>query len=247
MPLRAVGFFVLAGLFGPGIGRLLSISGLRRLDTPVYIPLQTSVHPLIAVTGGIALFGEQISVLRGAGAAGIVAGIWMLTRSRMAAELVDGDGAVAPPAGARRTAASGLAFLFPVGAGLSFGMADLTTKEALLDVPSAAFGALISIAASCVVWTALALASSGIRSQVKIGAGSRWFVLHGALASLAIISAYAALQRGDVSIVSPIIASQPFAVLVLSALFLHRIETVTGRTVIGSVLVVAGAVLVSLS
>lgn len=248
VPLRAVLFLVAAGLFGSAVGRLLAIAGLRRLDTPVYIPLQTSTHPLVGVLGGLLLFGERIGLVRGAGAVAIVAGIWVLTRAGTPPELLGEAEAPTPRRLLTRARHRvGLAVLFPIGAGLAFGGADITTKEAMTLFPHPAAGAAIAIFASCVVWGALLGLSPGLRAQTTFGPGKRWFVLHGALAALAIMCSYAALERGDVSVVSPIIASQPCWVLLLSALFLRRIETVTPRAIAGSLLVVAGAVLVSVS
>ncbi len=245
-PLRALVFLFLAGLFGSAVGRLLAIAGLRRLDTGVYIPLQTSTHPLIGVVGGVVLFGERIGLQRALGAVAIVAGIWVLTRSDAPTDLI-GEAETPTTTRTRVRSHPGLAVLFPVGAGLAFGGADIVTKEAMTSLPNPHFGAAVAILGSCVVWGALLGASPALRAQTTFGPGKRWFALHGAFAALAIMCSYAALERGDVSVVSPIIASQPCWVLVLSAVFLRRIETVTRRAILGSLLVVAGAVLVSVS
>lgn len=245
IPARALGLLALAGLLGSGVGRVLVIAGLRRLDTSVYVPLQTSVHPLVGVVGGLIMFGERITPLRTVGAAAVVGGVWILTRVRSAPALIDDMGAPKPPP--RKRAPAGYALLLPIAAGLAFGGGDVTTKQAMLVMPHATFGAAVAILAACVAWTVLLAASARLRSQIRFGPGKRWFVAYGVVSTLAIMCAYEALERGDVSVVSPIIAAQPFAVLLLSAVFLRRIEVVSPRAVGGAALVVVGAVLVGVS
>ena len=56
---------------------------------------------------------------------------------------------------------------------------------------------------------------------------------------------FEALKRGTVSVVAPIIASQPLVVVILSWALLHDIERVTRRMVAGAMLVVAGVTLIA--
>jgi uncharacterized membrane protein len=59
--------------------------------------------------------------------------------------------------------------------------------------------------------------------------------------------AYAALGSGELSVISPIIATQPVWVLFLSALFMRDVETITAGAIVGTVLAMIGTILVSVS
>jgi uncharacterized membrane protein len=58
---------------------------------------------------------------------------------------------------------------------------------------------------------------------------------------------YVALQVAPVTLVIPIIATSPLVVVVLSRLFLPRLERVSPRLVAGAVVVVVGAIAVTVS
>jgi uncharacterized membrane protein len=55
-----------------------------------------------------------------------------------------------------------------------------------------------------------------------------------------------ALSVGQVVIVSPIVATSPLWILCATGLFLRGIESLTFRTIIGAIAVVAGTVALSL-
>lgn len=247
---RALLLFAVAGLCAPGIGRLAGFSGLRRLDTSVHVPVQSSVHPLLAVTGGVVLFGERVGALRLMGIAGVVIGVWILCRN--GAEAANVAGGTAPSRGAAspvkpRRRQLGLALLFPTAAGLAFGSADLIRHAAMAEFRAPALGTAVSILSALVSWTVLIGLSPALRAQLRYGRGSWWFVAHGFLTSSAILSAFSALSLGDVSLVSPLIASQPFIIIVMSHLFLREVETVTLNAVLGACFVVLGTVALALS
>lgn len=247
---RAVLLFALAGVCSPGIGRLAGFSGLRRLDTSVHVPVQSSVHPLLALLGGILLFDERVGPLRMVGVAGIVIGVWILCRNHTeAGNVAEGSNAYGAATGraTQRPRQLGVALLFPLTAGLAFGSADLIRHAAMAEFRAPAVGTAVSIFSALLAWMAIIVVSPPLRTQLRYGKGSWWFVAHGLLTSSAILSAFSALSLGEVSLVSPIIASQPFILVVMSHLFLKEIEAVTLKAVLGSFLVVLGTVALALS
>jgi uncharacterized membrane protein len=62
----------------------------------------------------------------------------------------------------------------------------------------------------------------------------------------AILFLFHALDRADVSLVAPLVATQPLFVLLLSALILRHLERRERSTVLASLVVVGGTILVSL-
>ena len=73
-----------------------------------------------------------------------------------------------------------------------------------------------------------------------------WVSLAGLLASNGAFLSFFALHRAPVVVISPIVAISPLMTLVLAAIFLRQSERITRRTVFGSLIVVAGVLLVVL-
>jgi len=71
--------------------------------------------------------------------------------------------------------------------------------------------------------------------------GIYWFVAVGLCNGVGILAMYAALNRGKVSVVSPLVATYPLVTLALSALFLRE-EKLSWRVLLGVALTVAGVV-----
>ena len=68
----------------------------------------------------------------------------------------------------------------------------------------------------------------------------------GLLQGIAVASLFHALSRADVTIVTPIYASQPIIALVLASVFLRQLESVDWLLAAGTVLSVGGVILVIL-
>jgi drug/metabolite transporter (DMT)-like permease len=239
-----VPLLALVGLLGSAIGRFLMIAGLSQLNSTVVMPVQTSTHPLVSVMGAALIVGEPVSLLRIAGVLVMIGGIWAVTRG-------GGPLGVSEEATSRMddsvTIPGRLVLLLPIGAGIAYGLSDLTINRAMASFPHPPFGAAVGMFSACVAWGAALSVSRSLRSRVRIGDGRWWFVLQGVLAALSMLLAYAALGSGELSVISPIIATQPVWVLFLSALFMRDVETITAGAIVGTVLAMIGTILVSVS
>lgn len=229
--LRGVVLYACAGLLASGLGRFLLISGVGRMRTTSYVPAQASAYVLTGALGGVIAFGESLGATRALGILAVAGGVAIGSSS-------DRD----PPL--PRTAH--LSLLFPIGAGVTFGSADIVAKSASLSMPPL-WGTVITLATASAVWAIILASSRRARHHLVLGLGWRWFVLHGLLTTMAIFVTYLALARGDVSVVGPVIASQPVATVILALLFLRDVERPTTRVAVGSVIVAVGAGAVGLS
>jgi drug/metabolite transporter (DMT)-like permease len=72
--------------------------------------------------------------------------------------------------------------------------------------------------------------------------GALWFAAVGICNGLAVLSMYAALGRGPVALVSPLVASYPVVTLLLSLAFLKQ-ERISLQLVAGVAVTVGGVVL----
>lgn len=236
---QALGFFALAGVVGDGLGRLSIVGSVDKLGPSVTVPIQTAAYPLVAVLGGILVFAEHVTGIQVVGAVIIIAGVWTLFAGAPEGELPEG----ARVSGTRRWQAMLLATIGGVG----FAMADVLRKVGLAEMQDPAFGALIAVSVMLVVVLTATASIRPMRRNFKIGAGWGWLVAAGGFIALALLSLFEALETGAVSVIGPIIAAQPLGAVLLSALLLRKIERITLRLVMGTVLVVAGVALIAVA
>lgn len=229
---RAVWVFVAAGVVGEGVGRTSFLLAVYFLGPSRATPLQTATYPVLSLIGGLLLFSESVSTLRVVGAAAIAAGIWTITGEE------DPQGA---PRGGRWV------YFLPVTAGVGFAVSDLVRKTGMEMVPYPAFGALIGAGTALTIGAVVVTSLPRLRSQMKLRTGWQWFLLSGSLAGCGVVLVFMALQMGDVSVVGPIIMSQPMIVVVLSAVLLRGIEKLTLRLVTGVAFTVLGVITISAS
>lgn len=230
------GWFVLGGVVGDGIGRAAYIGGVERLGPSRATPIHTAAYPFVAVLGGIVFLSEDVPPSRFAGAALIVAGIIAVTGSPHA-----------EPGETRKRFRWTWWYLYPVVAGVGFGVSDIMRKFALDGTPNPSFGAAVGSLTALLIWALAVGSSPRLRVMAKPGPGSGWFVLAGVVIAIGLIAVFTALEADDVSVVGPIISAQPIVVVGLSALFLRGHEVLSARLVIGAVLTVAGVISLALT
>jgi len=93
------------------------------------------------------------------------------------------------------------------------------------------------------------LAGTGMVREVKEAKGNLKFAASAGLSGLAaatgVIALYFALQRNDVTVVSPIVSTNPIFTLVLAQIFISRMENVTKWLFLGVGITVVGVIVVS--
>jgi uncharacterized membrane protein len=130
-------------------------------------------------------------------------------------------------------------------AAVAFAASDVLVKGGLDDGSVPAVGAAISTGTGLFLWY-LAHSLPVVRRRFRLGSRAWWLVISGALMGAAILLLFVALDRGDVSLVAPIVASQPLFVFLFSSLFLRKLERLERPTLVAGVIVVVGMVLVSM-
>lgn len=246
--LPSVGFFALSGLLAPGISRWASITGVDKLGPSIATSVLHGVRPMLAVMGAVVFLEESIGLPRAAGIASIVLGVAWLARSpggksTLALEEVEEGG---PPATHVRHTIFEPAIVFPMIAAFSFAVADVLIKRGLTEMPSPSFGAMVALGCAVATWSIAVFSVPRARSQIKLGPGFGWLVATGIFGGGGVLLFFHALERGDVAIVSPIVAGQPLLVFLLSRLLLRGSEPIAPGTVLAGVLVVAGAAIISI-
>jgi drug/metabolite transporter (DMT)-like permease len=236
--------FAIAGVIAPGVARWASIRGVHHLGPSISSPLQQATSPLLAVLGGIVILGEEVGILRALGVAGvIVGGSWIATVRPAVRHAERRTEARRRPK--RRDLRRGL--VFPMLAALSYAVGDVIVKAQLDDYPHPLIAAIVGIGTAFVAWSGIVAVSPRLRSSLRPGPDAYWFVLSGCFSGIAYLALFSALEAADISLVIPIVATQPLAVFLLSFFFLKGIDRAEGSTIVSGLLIVAGAILVSLS
>jgi len=122
---------------------------------------------------------------------------------------------------------------------LLLGATGITTKLALRTIEWRQLVLWLPIA--YLVFAVAFVVLNGTRFPV--GVGGAWAAVTALCASAALVLFFYALTQGDASVVVPVGSAAPVVTLIGSALFLS--ESITLPRVLGTLLVVAGGVLIS--
>ena len=84
--------------------------------------------------------------------------------------------------------------------------------------------------------------------DVKVASLRGWVVvsMSGLASAFGVTSFYLSLDRVSVVIASPVAGANPLVAILMTHIFLQRLERVSVRTVVGAILVVAGVALVTI-
>jgi uncharacterized membrane protein len=222
---RALPYFVFSGVVGTAAGRLFRVLGIERVGAPVAAAIN-NLSPLIATGCAIALLGERVTVALLAGTLVIVAGTVVLSLSGRA-------GGFRPRH-----------LLYPLLGATCFGVVQVARKLGLSQA-GPLFDAALNISAAMVASTAFIIASGNLRALVCDRTSLLFLAAGGAAENTGVLLVIVALGFGDVSVVSPLSATAPLFVLLLSFLFPSGFQKLTWRIVTGTVLIVLGVFLLT--
>lgn len=229
--------FAGAGLFGMMAGRILLFEGISRVGASRAEPIKSSM-PLFATVSAVILLGETLTPSHLAGIVLIVAGVGLVSW--------EGSRRMVPDVGTNDR--PGVWLAVPLVAAFFFGLEPIFAKVGFQDGTPYLVGVTIKVATAMVVFTAYLAANHRLpRPHELRGDGLRWLLAAGVSSTLFLVAYYAALVRAPVVIVVPIMQSSPLLVVLISLLFLQRIERVSWRLGAAASVIVIGAILVSLS
>lgn len=221
----AVPIFAAIGLMFPGTVTLLTFVANRALG-PVMTGTLGNLAPLFAVALAFVILGEALRVLQLGGLLAIVAGIAVLTATR----------------GGRAHRWCSWYLLLPLAAAALRGATQATVKLGLEIWPSPFAAALIGyVVSTVVVLTAARIGTGRFVADAPVR-GLLWFVAVGWCNGLAALLMYAALAKGSVALVSPLVATYPLVTVLGTALLFGKVEGGL-QLALGVALTVAGVAL----
>ncbi len=220
--------FALVGLLFPVTVTLLTFEANRRMG-PAVAGALGNLTPLFAVLVAVAALGERPSLLQLAGLLAIVLGVAALSLDRRWLDLRWPLWVAA----------------FPLAAAAVRGLVQPITKLGLALWPDPFAAVLCGYSVSTLVILGIArLGPTGERAAPS-RTGIAWFVLIGIANATAVLTLYAALARGTVLLVSPLVATYPLVTLALTAVLI-RPGAIGRPQLAGVALTVLGAALLIL-
>ena len=226
-----LGIFLGAGVVGTGLGRLATFAGVHRVGASIN-SAGISARPLFATLLAFVWLGEPVGPVTAVGVVVLVAGLVVLTLSK------GGDLGGWRPRD----------LLFPLAAAATFGIGNVvrrfgftTTETTVLQaVALNEVGAFVGLFGYAIV--------AGRRDVLRAPSATyRYFVGSGLVTALALLSLFAALDRGRVAIVDPLAGTAPLFTTLFAALLLGDLERVTKGVVLGAGLIVVGAALITIA
>ena len=233
LPLEVYGWITVMGILAYCVARVLHNTAIRMVGAARSVPM-ISIQPLLAFAIGFLILGERPNLLVTAGTPIIVVGILMVMLPRR-----QDSGNIE----IRK-----LGYLLAFGGSLAFVTRDAISRHVLgtlaLAPPFVVSGFALVIGGSIL----FAFIHRGVINSIR-EAPMRYVgicCLAGLLQGIAVASLFHALSRAPVTIVTPIYASQPIIALSLAALFLRQMESLNWVLAVGTVMSVAGVIMVIL-
>ncbi|MFT3810148.1 MAG: DMT family transporter [Micropepsaceae bacterium] len=230
-PWVAIALFIGSGLFSTVLGRVAMFRAVE-CGGAIRASMMRRLTPVFAALFAVLLLSELPRLPALAGMALILAGVAVLSRP-------GGD------AGATRRNWAG----WGAASAGSYGLAYVLRKMALIQLPGAAFGALVG-AVTGLAWYLLAAPfSRHVRRAVTglLRDSGRWQFVTATTMALAQIGQFMALQRSDVATVA-VIGSTETVISIILASRIFGTESRPGALLwAGAILSTAGMVLISLS
>lgn len=146
-------------------------------------------------------------------------------------------------AASRRTMVTGV--VFALAAALSYGSSQVITRQALGDLAPPLVGSVIALFWGTLGFAILSARNLGERGD-HLWRGVAFFATGGVFSAMGVLLMFFALGRGQVVVISPVLATNPLFTLFFAALLLRGVERITPRIIVGALLVVAGVAVLSI-
>jgi drug/metabolite transporter (DMT)-like permease len=223
----AFAIFAGVGVVFPAVVTLINFAS-NRIAGPTIAGTLSSTTPLFAVAAAVLLLGEPLTPAAATGTVAIVLGVIAFTGRR---------------AGGAR-ALTAMAILLPLAGAAIRGGAQAAVKGGLALWADPFVAVLVGYTVSCATIFAASRTLVPAHAAPLNRRGVLWFMSVGACNGVGILTMYAALARGHVSVVSPLVSTYPLFTLALSAMFLRE-ERFGPRVLAGVALTVAGVVVLA--
>ena len=220
-------YFVVSGCVQPLLARALFYEGITRIGVARAGPLR-GTEPLFATVIGVSFLHEEPGALVYIGTILIMTSLWLISGQHDSA-----------------TRWRLLETAFPIGAALVSAISQSLRKQGLKILPDPFVAVAMVTTVSLILFVVFVL-TTGRATSLRMERQSFSFFLGAALlATTAQVLNFVALGRGELSVIIPLLNTTPLFTVLLSVLFLRKVETVNRRIVFGALVMFAGIVTIT--
>ncbi len=133
---------------------------------------------------------------------------------------------------------------FSLGAAVAYGTSQVLTRQLVGGLASPLVGSFLALMFGTIGFALLSVRSLGRRGD-HFWRGAAFFAAAGVFSATGVLLLFIALSRGQVVVISPVVATNPLFTLVMASVLLRGVERITMRVVVGAVLVVAGVIVLT--
>ncbi len=220
-------YFVISGCVQPLLARALFYEGITRIGVARAGPLR-GTEPLFATIIGVSFLHEEPGALVYVGTILIMTSLWLISGQH--------DGAAKWRL---------LDTAFPISAALVSAISQSLRKQGLKILPDPFVAVAIVTTVSLILFLIFVLITGRAKSLRMERQGFSFFLAAALLATAAQVLNFVALGRGELSVIIPLLNTTPLFTVLLSVLFLRKVETVNRRIVFGALLMFAGIVTIT--
>jgi drug/metabolite transporter (DMT)-like permease len=219
--------FFVTGLFAPGISQILFTRSVGVIG-PSRTAIMVGISPVLSAAIAITVLGEPLHVALVLGTLLVVAGGTLLVRER----------------GGGRATLFSLGIVLSLSAALLFSIRDNLVRWAArgTEVPGFVAATASLVSATLVILLVVASRPSA-RERIRLAAVP--FVPSGLVYGVSYACLYTAFDRGRVTVVAPLVATESLFAVLISIAVLRRSERVGPRLLLATALVVGGGALIS--
>lgn len=217
----AVLLFIIGGVIGHGIARYLQFIGVDKIG-PARNTTVLATSALFGSAIAVIFLGERWTVATFIGTIAIVIGVMVLANER----------------GKIKWKRKYLAY--PLIAAFLYGVMSNIYKIGLVKIPDALLAAAVGLTSALVTFLVIMAAKDKKTLFPNLSKALPFFIVAGIVNSIGLILNFQALKLGDVSVVFPLISTQPLFAVFFGYLFLKQTEKISPHVIIGALSVVAG-------
>jgi DME family drug/metabolite transporter len=225
--------FVFAGLLAPALARLFYYKGMETAGISANATIYAT-YPLYTTIVAVLLLGEVLTTENWIGLVCILAGVISVGRLINTGETSH-----------RNTTKKGL--IIPILGSLAFAFSQIVRKEALNIYNQPLLGVAVGYTAALIVYLiVIPFAKNTCTSRFSRN-DLKMFWKAGVGMAIGWLLSFFALSQEMVSIVVPVLQTELLFILLFTYIFLRKIEKLSPKLVVSSLLIVAGVILISIN
>ncbi|MBN2454466.1 DMT family transporter [Candidatus Woesearchaeota archaeon] len=217
-------FFIIGGLLGQALARTMQYTGADKVG-PARSLTALATTSIFGAFFAILLLGEKWTLPVITGTLLIILGVAFL-------------------AGEGKRNWKRRHLLYPLTASVIYGLVIVLQKAGLTITQSAIVAVTVTTTSALIGLFSYAAATGKIR-KLSLGKARNLFVLAGIFNSIGFLLNFEALRLGMVTVIMPLVGTQPLFATLFSRLFLKGFEKITWNVVVGAIIVVLGVAVIT--